>query len=243
MIRNGDHLWGTGVASDDTINYRCKRASERNNGRDLIRNLTIYSTRGPKSAAQILQLCGFTKEPVEAAGDAGYLVPFLFPEVMVKNGTAPTKEYCAVPHAQEEKNPVFRRVPSHLMLSVRQPWINMTLALQDCKEVISSSLHGIILSETLRIPSRRLKLTNKPGNFKFGDFYESLRGGVEPDYTKNITYARENLNTPLTAEENDKYARRILKTFPIHLFNVQRRDADGRLEKSSPGTAHVMGAS
>jgi 8-oxo-dGTP pyrophosphatase MutT (NUDIX family) len=71
-----------------------------------------------------------------------------------------------------------------------------TAGLQGSYFIISTRIL-IILSQTLRTPSRRLKfLTNEPGNFKFGDFYESFGGGVEPDCTDNMTCARENLNAP-----------------------------------------------
>ena len=250
MVVTGDHLWGTGVAAEGTVKYRCKRAktNQNNGGVDLVTNLTIYSTRGPKSAEEMRKYCtgaswaNTRKQPphinLETAGDAGYLVPYLFPEIMNER-SEPTKEYCAVPHAQEEANRAFQRVPKDFILTPRQPWRNMTRALMDCREVVSSSLHGVILSEALRIPSRRVKLTLKPGHLKFTDFYKSLRG-AEPSDANNITFARQDILQPLSSVNSDQYARRILKTFPIHLFDVQYADpaTGGRLERSLPGSPH-----
>jgi hypothetical protein len=104
-----------------------------------------------------------------------------------------------------------------------------------CDTVLSSSLHGLILAEALGIPSKRLRLTKMPGDFKFDDFYASYRGGGSPAgissraeiittmdhlYSRNLTRAMNNLLQPLSIQQRDAYARRILETFPIHLFET-----------------------
>ena len=47
--------------------------------------------------------------------------------------------------------------------------------LSKCKRVISSSLHDLILADSLVIPNIRIILSNKiyGGNFKFNDYYSS----------------------------------------------------------------------
>ena len=120
---------------------------------------------------------------------------------------------------QEQGNKEFRKVKKSEKLFVSNPWPIMAQKMQECKYVLSSSLHGIIFAEAFGIPNRRVQLTKKPGNLKFNDFYESYRGRP-PNKTSTVKEAEENLMEPLPYKERDAYARRILSTFPIHLFHV-----------------------
>lgn len=276
MVKSGDHVWGTGVAYDNTIKFRC--ATQKNENR--VESITMYSSRGPLSASEIQQHCNYSTPratggglyngiseggTISAAGDAGYLVPFLFPELIKKSNanvnhvmTSPfdlvpdkdetaaamdtifnttidetsesfppmikrnaTKTRCIIPHKQDrhakyQEN--WNEVESKVTLSVGLKWQEMISSLQDCHEVVSSSLHGIILAEALGIPSRRVVVSSAPGNFKFNDFYSSYRGG-EPDKITRVKDAFDNVLIPLAYQERVNYAKRILQTFPFHLFH------------------------
>jgi hypothetical protein len=268
MAHTNDHLWGTGVAFDGTVQHRCMR--DPNYG---ISNLTIYASRGPNSVAQIHQYCPFAAlnnnnnnstskmTMIPSAGDAGFLVPYLFPEYVPRDMWPPETRrttssnttssgrgrLCIIPHHDERNNPQFKiaeRDHGAQRLTVQQSWQNMTTnMLTMCDRVLSSSLHGIIFAETLGLPSKRFRLTQMPGNFKFDDFYASYRGGIADHdrvdgiattttttttttrmdhlYARNLTTALNDWIQPLSIQQRDAYARRILKTFPIHLFETE----------------------
>jgi hypothetical protein len=260
FAQTGDHLWGTGVAFDSTVKHRCTKQ----NSPHLIRNLTIYSSRGPNSAAQIQEYCPFANLPtasssgsaatrIPTAGDAGFLIPYLFPESIPSNSTWPkstttttttttvnssNQRMCIIPHHDERNNKQFRtaeREYKAIRLTVQQTWPSMVASLLNkCDVVLSSSLHGIIFAETLGIPSKRFRLTQQPGDFKFDDFYASYRGegdgaptndsgriaSMEHLYARNLTIAMNNWLQPLSVQQRDAYARRVLETFPIHLFET-----------------------
>jgi hypothetical protein len=230
MVKSGDHIWGTGVAYNGTVAARCRR---RNSNK--VDNVTIYSSRGPLSASQIQEFCSQSKvsnsntsrSTIEGAGDAGFLVPFLFPELKrdkkLTGGEKgqKRKNKCIVPHKKDEQHRAWHQQGEQPVeiLTVDKSWVNMTLSLQDCDEVVSSSLHGIILSEALGIASRRLRLSGAPGDFKFADFYASYRGG-EPEKVNSLQFAFSNILQPLPYPEREAYAKRVLKTFPMHLFQA-----------------------
>jgi hypothetical protein len=225
MVRTGDHLWGTGVAYDHVVPHRCKTTKEPFGGQDLVTNLTVYSSRGPKSAQHMEQYCSsFIKGPIESAGDGAVLIPFIFPEMFrfsVFDRENDRKPYCVIPHHYERTHGGIMGTPKAQILSVQRRWENMTMELLKCDKVFSSSLHGIIMAEILGIPSRRLRMTNKPGDFKFADFYESYRSEGEPmPWITNISQAWNNTVSPLSLQERSSYAARVLKTFPIHLFTT-----------------------
>ena len=242
MAKSGDHMWGTGVAYNGTIRERCKPGkSEWKKQRNKVENITIYSSRGPLSAGQVGEMCSQNvdrgtpsysgKDSIEGAGDAGFLVPFLFPEL--KRNILPTsihgvigneknKRTCIVPHKQDADKRVdaLRKIgQSAEILTVDIGWVNMTLNMQACDEVVSSSLHGIILAEALGIASRRVRITWSPGDFKFSDFYMSYRG-TEPEIVRHFDLESKYMLPPLSNHEREEYARRVLKTFPVHLFHV-----------------------
>lgn len=189
-----------------------------------VNSVTVYSSRGPKSANLIKRFCKYTtvtsNGEIEEAGDGGVLVPFLFPEYNVQVADDEKRGLCGVPHLKDQGNPMWKKIPKDSLFYVSTPWQNMTMKLQSCRQVVSSSLHGIILAETLGIPSRRVRITKQPGDFKFDDFYESFRG-QQPEVVEEMRLAIGNMTTPLPYEQRDAYARRVLKTFPIHLFETE----------------------
>lgn len=220
MVKSGDHIWGTGVAYDGTVQKRCKKARDPN----MVKNVTVYSSRGPLSAGQVQKHCSpnmdAESKAIESAGDAGFLVPFIFPELRVKKATD-EKKRCVIPHKRDEGNSAWHKdqeLPTEV-LNVGIGWVNMTLRMQSCDEIISSSLHGIILSEALGIASRRLRLSKEPGDFKFSDFYMSFRG-EEPETAKSMETALNGALPPLSYNEREAYAKQVLKTFPLHLFHT-----------------------
>lgn len=236
MVKSNDHLWGTGVAYNGTVQDRCQPKP-----RHLFRkveNITVYSSRGPLSAEQIRKYCEPYKNAglptIEGAGDAGFLVPFLFPELdlnNIKTNKGDKKKICFVPHKKDEKNNAWK---SHQLnstpklLKVNRGWVNMTQSLQSCDVVISSSLHGIILAEAMGIPSKRMRLSANPGDFKFSDFYMSFRG-TEPESLAKIDSASINaIPKSLSYSERDTYAKRVIKTFPLHLFHAVETNPDNK---------------
>ena len=212
---------GTGVAYKGTVKSRCSSGKRRKN-ENQVTHVTIYSSRGPLSAAEISEYRhDQTNNVIETAGDAGFLVPFLFPEHEVATSNN-NKATCVVPHKKDEGNKEWKSQTGREVkrLTVNIGWVNMSLGMQKhCSQIISSSLHGIIFAEALGIHSRRLTLSSKPGDFKFDDFYSSYRGS-EPAKVGAMEDALANISTPLSYSEREAYAKRVLKSFPLHLFKV-----------------------
>lgn len=149
-------------------------------------------------------------------------MPFLFPELIDKsnrNSTLQNGVKCIVPHKSDERRPIWNQSGVVKRLPVATDWSDMVVSFQNCDAVVSSSLHGLILSESLGIQNRRILLSGDTGNFKFTDFYASFRGS-EPNQTRSLDYAFNNLLQPLPYHKREAYAKRILKTFPIHLFQI-----------------------
>ena len=122
-------VWGAGVAWDEeVINGDCE----------------ILGVRGPVTA-EICKAQGIKAKPI---GDPGYLLPELVSYSNLKSFTLGI-----VPHY----------VDTHLLTEVVDPSINVINVLRPvgevvreiakCQAVLSSSLHGLIVSDALGIPS------------------------------------------------------------------------------------------
>jgi hypothetical protein len=255
MVNTGDHLWGTGSAEERTIGDRCL-ATETEYRPFKVDNVTVYSSRGPLSADKIKSMCSIntaskfdngvqedkTEKTVQDAGDAGFLMPFLFPELIQNmddhHGQKQQQEkkiMCLIPHVTDQQDPKWKWILTHptaysiYTLNVGIGWKKMAKNVQTCDAVISTSLHGIIFAEAFGVASRRLRMSKWPGDFKFSDFYMSYRG-YEPefdsDYLEISLSTDGTLSPPLPYQEREAYARKVLKSFPLHLFQI----VDAQLE-------------
>jgi pyruvyltransferase len=91
-----------------------------------------------------------------------------------------------VPHYADKKyinNVDLINSPSSLLIDVETEDVEVFVAqLLRCEVVVSSSLHGIILSESFGIPAVWAKFSDDVcgGDFKFHDYYQSTGRKVEP---------------------------------------------------------------
>ena len=184
---------------------------------------------------------------IEDAGDAGFLVPFLFPELFnatseIEDASTKSKRACVVPHRKDESSSVWRTKKVMIQqekeslvdiekLLVGIGWQTMAIKMYEkCQAIVSSSLHGIIFAESLGIPNTRLRLSDQPGDYKFSDFYMSYRGIMGPppvtvpdpntSSSNHLQSSFDNVLQPKSYLDREKYAQRVLKSFPIHLFHV-----------------------
>jgi pyruvyltransferase len=117
-----------------------------------------------------------------ALGDAGLLCDE-FP-------TAPHKRYKLgiVPHFADANDPVVKEIAAAsreiTVVDVCDETLQVIRHVSECERVLSSSLHGLILADSLGIPNRWMELRRgtsrvEGGGFKFRDYYSTF--GLEPD--------------------------------------------------------------
>ncbi len=91
-----------------------------------------------------------------------------------------------IPHDSERLEPEFARlsaqIPQSKIIDVRGDVIANLKAIAQCECIVSSSLHGLIVADSLGIPNRRIVLTNKltGDGFKFDDYYSVFSGQPDP---------------------------------------------------------------
>lgn len=153
----------------------------------------ICSVRGPLTREKLLKQS--ISCPVRY-GDPALLLPLFYKPVVNKR-----YEVGIVLHYVDEGNIIVKKIlemnPSALIINMRgySDWHDVIDKINSCKKIISSSLHGIIVSDTYGIPNKWVRFSDNifGGNYKFWDYFGSVgRKQIDPVYIKDV---EEMINT------------------------------------------------
>lgn len=159
ILTNVNHkciVWGSGIISKDS----------------KIKNAVFLAVRGPQTRKHLLSL-GY-KVP-EIYGDPALLLPDYFnPEVTKKY------EYGIVPHYNDYKIvQSWFQGQNHIKIidMMTNDIESKTIEFLECKKVVSSSLHGIIIAHTYGIPAVWQPFSNGVfgDDIKYQDYFESVQ--------------------------------------------------------------------
>jgi len=185
-------VWGSGIISKQ----------------DAIKNAEFLAVRGPQTRKFLLQK-GYNVP--EVYGDPALLLPKYYNSKVKK-----TYKIGLVPHYSDYKmlELFYKEDPDILLISLMTNDIEKTTDnFLKCERVVSSSLHGIIVSHAYGIPSVWQKFSNNVfgDDIKYQDYFESVS------------------ITPYTPEIIDK--KMVLKDF-LHLFeDKQTLPKEGVIEQ------------
>ena len=173
------HIWGTGFIKDDVPNPLFPRAQ-------------VTAVRGVKTAQKL----GVDPKKI-ALGDPGLLA-----HVLKCDGVEKTHRVGLIPHLIHHKHRIVQRLTKKQgihFINIRRLAPQVVIEAQRCDFIISSSLHGLVLADSLGIPNRWAWLANGKGiiggRFKFDDYYSAF--GIHRD--------------PITLEMGDTYKTIIKK--------------------------------
>ena len=155
------YIWGTGF-----VKY--KKEDSR-----LYKNTIFCAVRGNLSKERIEKLTGKTLNiPM---GDAGILSSYLLDNEIIE------KKYDVgiIAHYKEKEEPIFKKLcckfNNSIFIDVQDDPLNVIKKIAQCKYIISSSLHGLIIADSLRVPNIHIVVTNNllGDGFKFDDYYSA----------------------------------------------------------------------
>lgn len=187
------------------------------NGRLRVNVNKIHSVRGPLTRELLLKQ---GHECPEVYGDPALLYPKYYnPKVEKKYKLG------IIPHYIDFDNPVIKKFANHKDIKI----INICKGKEDlksnkfvdevleCENVVSSSLHGIILADAYKIPTGWVKLSNKVigDGFKFRDYFHSVKKtDMNPLIFDNQT-SYEDLLNKINHEEIDIDLDLLLNSIPF----------------------------
>ena len=159
--RESTIVWGTGVSGQDRLFTIPKE---------------IRSVRGEKSIEFLRQ----KNMPYPAlVGDPALILPLFY---QTKNKEKKYK-LGIIPHVIDLEHPIIKQIQSEnsnevliINLSKFEKWTDIIDQICSCESIASSSLHGLITSDTYGVPNCWIELSGKisGGHFKFYDYASSV---------------------------------------------------------------------
>lgn len=199
-------VWGTGF-----INYSdCE-------GRFFKRDMRFYAVRGEMTRKNVERMTGRRLDI--PTGDAGILASELLDEL-------PEKRYDVgiIPHIcdlnEELVSIAADKYENSMVINVKDEPLDVIKQLAQCRTVISSSLHGLIVADSLGIPNVHVLFSDRPlgDGYKFDDYYSAYGAEhvqrdlrTEPMPEINEIYDLRSI-TPEAAAEKKKL---MLESFPF----------------------------
>lgn len=160
------HIFGSGFIRDESVNL------------EKYREIGVVALRGNKTRAIMEKILGRDLSSVPL-GDPGLLMNRLVPP-------NPEKQYRLgiVPHYEDHDNPLIQRLLSEnegaIAINILGDPVQTLAKINECEVILSSAMHGLIAADSLAIPNRWLKVSDKlmGGSFKFHDYYSVF--DIEP---------------------------------------------------------------
>lgn len=173
MILPTVHVWGSGFIRYPHV------------GRWNIktRRMVVHALRGKRSL-EILRGLGYRFDDRVPLGDPGLLYDSLLNR---KESRPNAYDIGVIPHVSEVDNERIRKLLTEMknrglharVIDVREPPPKVISDISSCRTILSSSLHGCIVADSLHIPNRHLVMTTlgldtwEDFILKFNDYYSA----------------------------------------------------------------------
>lgn len=202
-------VYGSGFIEDTPVCYH------------PLRKLYITAVRGFHSLEKLHKFGNTTFAEEVAIGDPGLLARYF-----IKNRNIPKKfSVGIIPHYVDKQNCNLRKVniKNSIIIDVQQNEETFLHTLAQCDTILSSSLHGLVAADSLRIPNARIILSNNitGGDYKYDDYYSAfgLVKHTKLDLRKEnisediVSFIRENYK--VTDHKVDEICKSLISAFPL----------------------------
>ncbi|MDD5792973.1 MAG: polysaccharide pyruvyl transferase family protein [Erysipelotrichaceae bacterium] len=150
-------------------------------------------------------------------GDAGLLTSYLFDDEVEK-----TYDLGIVPHYVDKDEQIFqnlaKKYPNSIIIDVMSP-IKALNEIRKCRNIISTSLHGLIIADSFHIPNLWVKISERiiGSDFKYHDYYSAFGLSVEPFDLRKQELSSLSLisdNYQIRSEDVERKKQELLAAFP-----------------------------
>lgn len=161
------YCFSSGFACAEQIVSLCPEKNK------LTRPVKYLAIRGEKTKNLLIDAGLMERGSNPVLADGGLLASDLLKEKIVKK-----YEVGIVGHAQEIRNPIFKKlnqsIPNSVMINIQEEPLKFIKELASCETIISSAMHPLIVADSLNIPNQWIRLPEKycaTNRFKFDDYY------------------------------------------------------------------------
>lgn len=198
-------VWGSGFISEQSV--------------FLEKPKRIYAVRGPKTRDKLIDI-GI--DCPEIYGDPALLMPYVY---QPKKNIDKKYKVGIIPHIVDKDNAWLKQFSSCddiKIIDIQNPNpFKVIDSILECEKVISSSLHGIIVSDAYNIPSIWVKFSNnlQGGSFKFMDYFLSVKRQVKEPLLVDHSVTLKKVMQKFTLNDIDINIKKLLDCFPFKLSN------------------------
>jgi pyruvyltransferase len=202
-LEDGDVVWGSGALNDKPLPPR--------------RNVRCLAVRGPLTERVLIQQGSLNQEAIKPLYfDPAILVGRIYAELRnmrpVENRTLVIPHYSDWHHLHEWRSHGLFNSDCEVVNPLDHPR-SIARRIAMAGRVISSSLHGLIVAESLGIAAIPFKLTdNREPSFKYEDYYAGS-GRPTPLFRNTLQSALDS-EAPVGPKWDDAFLRRALASFP-----------------------------
>lgn len=195
------NIWGTGILTPVF-------------GHDFLEKVDLHLVRGPITAALL-------KKKMRRFGDPGLLIDSALPF----DGTQGDRIGIVPHHGQMDDANMLAFAasdPAYMLIDPRDAPEVVCHQIASCAQILSSSLHGLIMADAYGVPNRWIE-PGKQGWLKYHDYAASI-GRTDMSSPVAIADAHEATFSPISYLEGIEAAREaLLDTFPEHLKSSASR--------------------
>lgn len=192
-------VWGSGVSGQE---------------RTFVHPNNILAVRGPKTK----EFCDrYGIDCPEVYGDPALLLPLVYkaspPALPNRVGASKKYRLGIIPHVVDQKHPAIREIKEKyakeilvIDLAHYEKWTDVIDQICSCERILSSSLHGLIISDAYQIPNCWIELTGNisGGHFKYYDYASSVNRKFVAPYIIRSLDDVENCKTTFASNERIK---------------------------------------
>lgn len=209
------HVWGSGLM------FHYPPGEQK-----ALRSMVFHAVRGELTRKDMSEILGTEVKCV--LGDPGLLASLAVPE------EEKIWDYGIVPHFFDADDPVIMRMKKHysnsLVINVRERPEIVVRQISQCRKIMSTSLHGLIVADSYRIPNCWCIASDKiqGDGYKYHDYFSAfgkdreafdLRSGELPDPKHDF---RLSFSSP---EELERKQRELIDCFPKELIQKAKEQS------------------
>ena len=209
------HVWGSGLMYDGVGRHS-----------KFVRRFQIHALRGELTRQAMSDYLG--KNIRCPLADPGLLAALLVPQQEKKYDIG------IIPHYHDRANECFQKMklhyPNSVIIDVADDPISVIKTIGQCKAVLSTSLHGLIIADSFGVPNHWCECSDlvRGNGYKFRDYYSSF-GLDAAAYDLNsgdfptVQQIQDDYRVPYRAILRKQY--QLLRCFPykgISAFKILR---------------------